>query len=283
MALKTIVAVASGMKEDERLFAVSAKLAAKFDGAVIAIPAFPDAAADYVGYGVALAPAKRADAIARVRESEKELQDQVEAAGRGAAEREGLTWRGEGERSFDVRLRELRPIEALKTFAPLADLTIFGASAARDGFLLGDLFADALLGIRAPILLIKEGPFDIGRVAIAWDGSFQAARAVRASLPLLKAASSVFVLTNSDDADAALVDQAPIMWFLKLHGVANVASTSVHGENIATSLLEAARVEQCGLLVAGGYGRPRLMEFVLGGTTRALVNASEGPHLVLAH
>jgi hypothetical protein len=36
-------------------------------------------------------------------------------------------------------------------------------------------------------------------------------------------------------------------------------------------------------LVAGAYGRPRLFEIILGGTTRSLTHAPEGPSLLLAH
>jgi nucleotide-binding universal stress UspA family protein len=35
--------------------------------------------------------------------------------------------------------------------------------------------------------------------------------------------------------------------------------------------------------VSGAYGRPRLYEMVLGGTTRSLVQAEQAPHLLLAH
>ena len=44
-----------------------------------------------------------------------------------------------------------------------------------------------------------------------------------------------------------------------------------------------ARRARCGLLVAGAYGRPRLYELALGGTTHALVNAEDRLHLLLAH
>jgi nucleotide-binding universal stress UspA family protein len=40
-------------------------------------------------------------------------------------------------------------------------------------------------------------------------------------------------------------------------------------------LLRAARSLQADLLVAGGYGRSRLSELVLGGTTRALTRQAE--------
>jgi nucleotide-binding universal stress UspA family protein len=281
--MKTIVAVASGMEEDAAVFAASARLASKFGGSVIVVPAFPDAAADYLGYGVALAPGKKAEALARVREAERELQTQIETAGRRAAELEGLEWKGGGARSFDVQLRSLRPINALKMWTPLADVAVFGADAARDPLLLAGLFAETLLSLHAPVLLIKEGSLDAASIGIAWDGSVQAARAVRAALPLLQMAASVFVLTNADEFGADAMDPEPIMRFLKDHGIANAAPVPVHGEDIAASLLNAARAKQCGLLVAGGYGRPRVVELVLGGTTRALVSEPGGPYLLLAH
>jgi len=52
---------------------------------------------------------------------------------------------------------------------------------------------------------------------------------------------------------------------------------------VSRSLLAAARDDGCELLVAGGYGRPRLYELVLGGATRGFVNAEGLPHILLAH
>jgi nucleotide-binding universal stress UspA family protein len=279
------VLVTSGEEEDARILSVAAKLAGRFSARVVVVPAYPDAAADYVNYGTALASdSTREEALARIRVGERESQDRLETLARDIAKQEGLTSPGgDVGPSISVRARDLDPATGLAPIAALADLVIFGASAARDGFLLGDLFAQTLLTIRAPVLLVKGDQFAIGPVAIAWDGSVQAARAVRAALPFLKAASGVLVLSNIDDVDTELADDGPVRDFLRQHEVANVTSRKVHGANIADSLLAAARADKCTLLVAGGFGRPRLVEFVLGGTTRALVNAAGEPHLLLAH
>jgi nucleotide-binding universal stress UspA family protein len=285
MTWKTMLVVASGEEEDARILSVAAKLAGRFSTRVIVVPAYPDAAADYVNYGTALASNRtREEAVARIREGERESQDRLETLARDIAKREGLSSPGGGVGpSISVRSRDLDVAAGLAPNAALADLIIFGASAARDGFLLGDLFAQTLLTLRAPVLLVKDDQFATGPVAVAWDGSAQAARAVRAALPFLKAASGVLILSNVDEAEAALVDDEPLRDFLRQHEVANVTSRKVHGTNIADSLLGAAKADKCTLLVAGGFGRPRLVEFVLGGTTRALVNAAGEPHLLLAH
>lgn len=285
MTYKTMILVTSGDDEDARIVRVAAKLAARFSARVIIAPAFPDPAADYVNYGTTLGAAKiREDAVARVREGERESQERLAKLAHDAAKQEGLAASGDGMGpSVTVLARELDPAAGLASIAALADVVIFGASAARDPFLLGELFAQTLLTIRAPVLLVKSDEFAAGPVAIAWDGSPQAARAVRAALPFLKSASGVLVLSNVDEADARAVANEPLRDFLLQHAIGNVAFRQVHGENVAASLLAAARTDKCSLLVAGGYGRPRLLEFVLGGTTRALMNAPGEPNLLLAH
>jgi nucleotide-binding universal stress UspA family protein len=108
---------------------------------------------------------------------------------------------------------------------------------------------------------------------------------VKAALPLLQMASGVFVLQNIEDApkDADAANPDRLTSYLDQHDVANVATRPARGERVAPSLLAAARADQCELLVAGAYGRPRLYELVLGGTTRALTDAVEPPHVLLAH
>ena len=108
---------------------------------------------------------------------------------------------------------------------------------------------------------------------------------MRAALPLLRAAPAVYILRNLDDAgtEADAADAGPLQSHLERHGVAHAATRDLHGANVAESLLAACRRDGCELLVAGGYGRPRLFELVLGGTSRALVGAPDAPHILFAH
>jgi nucleotide-binding universal stress UspA family protein len=120
---------------------------------------------------------------------------------------------------------------------------------------------------------------------VAWDGSAQAGRAARAALPLLQAAASVLILRNVDDrsSESDTSDVARLEAYLQSHGVKQIKSSALHGERVADSLLAAARAAKCELLVAGAFGRPRLFEMALGGTTRSLVQATGGPNVLLAH
>jgi nucleotide-binding universal stress UspA family protein len=106
---------------------------------------------------------------------------------------------------------------------------------------------------------------------------------VRAALPVLQRAARVVILSNTDDMgdEAVAAEQDRMGDYLALHGVSNVSMKRVSGADVAKSLLAASNA--CDILVSGAYGRPRFYEWVLGGTTRALVSAAGGPSLLLAH
>mgnify|MGYP000229841596 CR=1 FL=1 len=271
MSLKRILVVASGEAEDAHVLAVSAKFARQHGAVVNVLPAFPDPAAGLVAYGAAVGASVLDQVVERIQQSEKEAQARLASLGRDVSAAEGV--------AIEVAPRALQPAVALAPAAILSDLVVFGAAAARAG--LAGLFAETLLSTRAPVLLVKDAPFKSSPIAVAWDGSAQAGRAVRAAMPLLAAADTVVLVRNADDSGA---EDAPGMGeYLRLHGVKAVSEKSVRGERVAPSLLAGSSDAGAGVLVAGGYGRPRLYELVLGGTTRALVNAPGGAHLLLAH
>lgn len=280
MNFKSVVAAVAGDAEDGAVLDAACALAARFSGQVRVIPVFADPAADLIYYGASLQTSPHV--VARLADSEREIQQQIEQAARDAQKRHGLG--AEGERSLILERRALQPALALAPASMLADLVLFGAGAAQS-MTLGGLFAEILLSTRAPVLLVKQGALLDAPVAVAWDGSAQAARAARAALPLLAASPRVLIARNVDDkskeADAG--DIAKLDAYLRLHGINAIERRDLSGDNVATSLIDAARTEGCGLLVAGAYGRPRLFEMVLGGTTRALVRADGAPHVLLAH
>ncbi|MEQ1812765.1 MAG: universal stress protein [Terricaulis sp.] len=273
MSLKSIIVVASGEDSDADLIASAAKLSARFGTQVAVMPAFPDPAADLVSYGAGLQDV--GDAAERILASERVAQERLESLGRDIAASENV--------SISVAKRALLPALALAPAALLADLVLFAGEAAKSS--LAGLFAETLLVTRARVLLTKGESLAGGPLAIAWDGSAQAARAVRAALPLLQKASGALILRNVDDetkeAEASSSEQ--LRAFLARHEVPNIVSMEVRGARVAESLLSAARAERCELLVVGAYGRPRLFEMVLGGTTRSLVHAPGGPNLLFSH
>jgi nucleotide-binding universal stress UspA family protein len=281
--MKSLVAVASGTPDDRIALECAAAIAAKQGGHIEVLPVFPDPAADLIYYGATLS---RVEAVARDRlaQAEREAQGSIEVMAREIANAHGLN-RQERAPSIDVAGRSLAPAVALAEAALLSDLVVFSGAALRDSVSLSNLFAETLLTTRAPVLVAKATPLDVSAIALAWDGSAEAARAVKAAVPLLHGAARLLVISNIDDGrgGAETIATPRLEQYLRRRGLAALEYRSVEGADVAHTLLQAARDSGCGLLVAGGYGRPRLFELVLGGTTRRFVRAEGVPSLLLAH
>ncbi|MBP0622303.1 universal stress protein [Cupriavidus consociatus] len=142
----------------------------------------------------------------------------------------------------------------------------------------------AMLNAGRPILLVPgvSGPHFGGRVAIAWNGGREAARAVADALPWLALAGAVSVLIVSTDKYGAAIEGEAyresahrLTAWLASHGIhANLLVGEGDPDHV---LLQLAGRMQADLLIAGGYGRSRLRELMLGGTTRALLRQSALP------
>jgi len=289
MTYKSLVAVASGGADDGVLLHAAAGLAAKAAAHLTIVPAFPDPAADYVYYGAVLSRGLAARAMAAIEESEREQMERLGALARTAASRAGLALSDTVETGPSLFLdkRALNPIVAVSDASLFSDLMMFSAVAAGARLSLSEVFAATLLFDRAPILVVRdERPVLEARVAIAWDASAQAARAVRAALPLLIAAPAITLIQHAKgltEEQAEAADPARISRYLARHGAPAPSVRATDGAREGEAILEAAKDAHCGVLVAGAYGRSRLHEMVLGGASRAFVQAADGPHLLLAH
>jgi nucleotide-binding universal stress UspA family protein len=135
-----------------------------------------------------------------------------------------------------------------------------------------------------PILLAPaDCPDAIGSViAVAWNGSPEAVRAVAASLPLLTQAETVCLITIGE-ADAAN-GVAALMEHLAWHGIRATPSVLPQpaGMTAGEALLGAAAAISADLLVMGGYGRRPWREALFGGATREVLARKTMP-LLLVH
>lgn len=286
MSLKHLLVLASGNVGDASALAFAAALVAQHDGVVEVLPVYPDSAADMVALGMALGASLSREAIEDLARAERALQDRVEDAARRAANEADVVYgSGEGAPRLVVGTRGLRPALALSRHVALADLVVV-AQESLDDDSGRELFGQALLADRAPVLVARGDPDRLGgSAAIAWDGSPQAGRAVRAALPLLAMASAIYVLqcVSGLDPRAGDPDVDALNAYLKLHGVGAGEAILVEGPDEGAALLAAAEGKGAGLLVAGAWGHSRLRETVFGGATRSFLRRSGGPSLLLAH
>jgi len=111
------------------------------------------------------------------------------------------------------------------------------------------------------------------RIAVAWDHSGRAARAVGDALPLLRRAKHVEVVTIIGEKPIGSRSGTRLIEHLARHDIEAVfAERPSHGKPIG-DVLEAYAVEhEIDLLVMGAYGHSRAREFVLGGATRSVLH-----------
>jgi nucleotide-binding universal stress UspA family protein len=171
--------------------------------------------------------------------------------------------------------------------ASLSDLMI-GSLSTGDTFPLSGLgpLSRSLLSGGIPVLLVPEAwASDPGvrKVTIAWNGSVEAARAVKAALPLLRKAEKVMVLDGEDVSEAGR-HRAPLplrKWLERQDLPVQWQSIDPLRGN-GRAIHEQAKSMEADLFVMGAWGHSRMSEWILGGITRHMLQHSEIP-LLLAH
>lgn len=176
--------------------------------------------------------------------------------------------------------------------AALADLVVFGREPHRHDFpdsamgMMGNLLHRA----RTPLFIPgdEKAPVDAaGPALIAWDGSYEAANAIRASLGLLKIASDVAIIHVAEDKEQAF-PCTKLLEYLSRHEIhADLSVQDPPGsvrdpEVVATTLVAHAKGMRAAYIVMGGYSHNRIREVVFGGVTRSLLKECAVP-LVIAH
>jgi nucleotide-binding universal stress UspA family protein len=165
-------------------------------------------------------------------------------------------------------------------YARYADLCILGRDEPGGPASVNYTFSEQLLFVTGrPVLFVPpEGLFaTLGRhIAVAWNSSRPAARALNDALPLIERAEhttiiminpSGFIDTHEGPPGEQLVEH------LRRHGAAAdaVRIEDIAPEAIADRLQDEACALGADLIVAGAFGHPRLWEKLLGGVTHDLI------------
>lgn len=128
---------------------------------------------------------------------------------------------------------------------------------------------------------VRYTPFE--RIAIGWNGSPEAMRAVHAALPFLQGKQALLMRGEERDKYPGLEWEPPfnIVDYLRRHGVAAEQRTIyAKYDDVGTALLDEAMKFRADLLVMGAYGRSRFSEWMLGGATRHVLTWSDIPVLM---
>lgn len=174
---------------------------------------------------------------------------------------------------------------SLALAATLADLAVVSLSAPKSGAFTPSMLAgDLALATPVPVLALPQGTTSIDFDApamVAWNGSAQAAAALRAALPLLVGGRPVTLVSVGEEDGAFPATDA--LRYLSRHDVHAELKVVERGSVTAEERLEQeAEALGAGLIVMGAFGRGRLRETLFGGATQYLVTSGRFP-LLLAH
>ena len=167
--------------------------------------------------------------------------------------------------------------------ARLADLVVAGVR--KEGLLSERLVAESLVFQSGrPVIVVPDDHrgYAAERIAVAWDFSRVAARALSDALPFLRRAAEVTLIAFGDDKDfTASIGQDEVLERLHRRGVeARFERMERGGQGIGDAINAAVGHLRADLLVMGGFGHSRFREFVLGGATRSILTAPLVPTLL---
>jgi len=177
--------------------------------------------------------------------------------------------------SHDHAVAPCPPLEIPGRLARAARFHDISLVALKDGDGAGREIAERLIFESGrPVLVFPEDPkghlpTSFESVAVAWDLSRPAVRALADAMPFLQRAKAVRFFTVVDDKaikDAGLGE--PLAKHLARHGVeAAMEDVRSGGRPIGRALEAYVAEHKVDLLVMGAYGHSRMREFILGGAT----------------
>ena len=141
---------------------------------------------------------------------------------------------------------------------------------------------------RAPVMILgKDNNSSVKNIAIAWNGSPQAARAVKAALPFMRKAEKVSILQLIRDGKtnkSGIFNPETLLNTLNRHDIkAEVIYDKQRTNDVAVDLLNLARKTQADTLVVGLYSTSRAQEVLFGGTSKTLLKKTDDLNMILSH
>jgi nucleotide-binding universal stress UspA family protein len=214
---------------------------------------------------------------------ERSLEELFALAAEAAEVPVGQALRGRDEPSTSFTALAGREDELIAHKARLADLTIVPHPQAGEDVAAADALHAVLFDSGRPVLLAPVAPpASIGkRVAIAWNGTANAASALGSVMPFVRQAEAVRILV-SDDYRRPGPSGAEVAEYIMDHGVtADVVQFYSRRGVTGAGLLAAASDFGADLMSMGAYSTAsRLRQLILGGITRHVLENAQLPVLM---
>jgi len=270
-------------KDDEASKAAlsfAAHVARKLKRKLTVFTALPDPANAFVYVGPEAMAGVSADAAARAAEAGKAIRARIDGLV------DGFKQDNPGEDQL-ISVHHHTGLSQRIAYeeAAISDMMIMPAGAPKTDSGMSIAFDSLLMEYGQPVLIAPPVEQGFDTAIIAWDGSPEAARAVRMHAPLLEVYERILVAQNTSDiADHKKGEHTPpeaLVEYLREQG----ASVSVHDfkGKVAAGLIEAVKTKSASLIVSGAYGHSRAGEMLFGGATRGLLHKAPPCALALSH
>lgn len=274
---KSILAVSEGGPDAAMSFKLAGRVASAFDGTVDALHLPVGPAGGAVGglamSGEAMPLIMNLDderLEARAKESERAYKDLL-------ATNKGSTYTAAQTATLDT----------LVAMGRCSDLLVLGRPGSDPENVAPATVEAAIHECARAVMIAPPNPGSgaFGTVIVAWNGSFQAARAVEYALPFLAKASSITILVVGSTPDE--VGAAYLARNLGRHGLKTTIDAidpgAVSGRARGRALLDYTHGKGADLLVMGAYGRGQVLSFLgMGGATGKVISSCRVP-LLMAH
>lgn len=190
--------------------------------------------------------------------------------------------------SVEARLMDDDAVGGMTLQARYADLLVIGQFDPSCGVpgVMSDFPESVMMNSVRPVLIMPHSQKFSAlptKIAIAWDASLTATRAVVNALPVLKRCARADLVIFNPTVHPETHGEEPgadMALYLSRHGIqVNVVCRDTR-INEAEALLSYCADEHIDLIVMGGYGHTRFREMVLGGATREMLLSMTVPVLM---
>ena len=274
---KSILAVSEGGPDAAMSFTLAARVAGIFDGTIDALHLPVGPAGGMVG-GLAMS----GEAMPLIMNLDDErLEERSKESERAYKETLALV------KGATYTAAKTATLDAMVAMGRCSDLLVLGRPGADPENVAPATVEAALYECARAVMIAppEPGSGNFNSVVVAWNGSFQAARALEYALPFLIKASKVTLLvvgSKPDDVGASYLARN-----LGRHGINPTIDAidpgAVSGRARGSALLGYTHDNSADLLVMGASGRGQVLSFLgLGGATGKVISSCRVP-LLMAH
>lgn len=284
MGVHQITMPVRGDGKGDAVFAHAAALAQRFRAHVQVVHCRPKAA-DMMPYGVVVPNFLRdqlRDVTTRAAEAQE---DDLRAKYRDLAAQLGLAEHAPETGRATTEFVEYtgKQMDAVKHHGRLADLICVPKPDKGAGLGFNTL-KSALFTSGRPVMMCPDQMQvtpDLGRhVALGWNGSLEATRALALGMPLLESAAEITILTTGHEPHATTAEE--LQSYLAIRGLSSAVRRFERQGSVGRGLLTEASGAGADLLLMGAYHVSYEKEAIFGGNTQVVVDEATCP-VVFVH